>query len=203
MASYEFKSLGEYKNLLFQLLMLSGEKSDLLMEIVMPTLDNDKLDKYDNFLGGEFEIYNSDGDREIVKLQGRLFDVPFIYSTVENTINTICIDTNVRSCNQNTKEMVITLNVICHKDNLKLDYETKRKYKKLGYTGNRLDIIVSLIGEILNYSKDSELGIGVLIPFPRNPIVPDYPNNNFFGKTMNYICSDFMVDYSQRSLCNE
>lgn len=203
MTSYEFKSLGEYKNLLFQLLMLSGEKSDLLMEIVMPTLDNDKLDKYDNFLGGEFEIYNSDGDREIVKLQGRLFDVPFIYSTVENTINTICIDTNVRSCNQNTKEMVITLNVICHKDNLKLDYETKRKYKKLGYTGNRLDIMVSLIGEILNYSKDSELGIGALIPFPRNPIVPDYPNNNFFGKTMNYICSDFMVDYSQRSLCNE
>ena len=200
MASYEFKSLGEYKDLLFKLLMMSGEKSDLLMDIVMPTLDDDNLDKYDNFLGGEFEIYNTKGKKEIIKLQGRLFDVPFIYSTVENTINTICIDTNIRNCNQNTKEMVITLNIMCHRDNLKLDYETKRKYKKLGYVGNRLDIMVALIGEILNYSKDSELGIGTLVPLPHNPVTPDYPNNNFFGKTMIYTCSDFMVDYTQRSL---
>lgn len=200
MASYEFKSLGEYKDLLFQLLMMSGEKSDLLMDIVMPSLDDDRFDKIDNFLGGEYEEYNKEGKLEIVKLQGRLFDVPFIYSTVENTINTICIDTNIRNCNQNTKEMIITLNVMCHKDNLKLDINTKRKYRALGYTGNRLDIMVALIGEILNYSKEVNLGIGTLIPLPRNPITPDFPNSNFFGKTMIYTCSDFMVDYAQRSL---
>ena len=200
MASYEFKSLGEYKDLLFQLLMMSGEKSDLLMDIIMPSLDDDRFDKIDNFVGGEYEEYNKEGKLEIVKLQGRLFDVPFIYSTVENTINTICIDTNIRSCNQNTKEMVITLNVMCHKDNLKLDRETKRKYRALGYTGNRIDIMVALIGEILNYSKEANLGIGTLVPLPHNPVTPDYPNSNFFGKTMIYTCSDFMVDYAQRSL---
>ena len=200
MASYEFKSLGEYKDLLFQLLMMSGEKSDLLMDIVMPSLDDDRFDKIDNFLGGEHEEYNKEGKLEIVKLQGRLFDVPFIYSTVENTINTICIDTNIRSCNPNTKEMVITLNVMCHKDNLKLDRETKRKYRALGYTGNRLDIMVALIGEILNYSKEANLGIGTFVPLPHNPVTPDFPNSNFFGKTMIYTCSDFMVDYAQRSL---
>ena len=200
MASYEFKSLGEYKDLLFQLLMMSGEKSDLLMDIIMPSLDDDRFDKIDNFVGGEYEEYNKEGKLEIVKLQGRLFDVPFIYSTVENTINTICIDTNIRSCNPNTKEMVITLNVMCHKDNLKLDRETKRKYRALGYTGNRIDIMVALIGEILNYSKEANLGIGTLVPLPHNPVTPDYPNSNFFGKTMIYTCSDFMVDYAQRSL---
>lgn len=204
MASYEFKSLGEYKDLLFQLLMMSGEKSDLLMDIVMPTLDDDRLSKLDNFLGGEFEEYfsteNNEQTLEIVKLQGRLFDVPFVYSTVENTINTICIDTNIRSCNPNTKEMVITLNVMCHKDNLKLDIKTKRKYRELGYKGNRLDIMVALIGEILNYSKDANIGIGTLVPLPHNPVTPDFPNSNFFGKTMIYTCSDFMVDYAQRSL---
>ena len=200
MASYEFKSLGEYKDLLFQLLMMSGEKSDLLMDIIMPSLDDDRFDKIDNFLGGEYEEYNKEGKLEIVKLQGRLFDVPFIYSTVENTINTICIDTNIRSCNPNTKEMIITLNVMCHKNNLKLDRDTKRKYRALGYTGNRLDIMVALIGEILNYSKEANLGIGTLIPFSHNPITPDFPNSNFFGKTMIYTCSDFMVDYAQRSL---
>ena len=200
MASYEFKSLGEYKDLLFQLLMMSGEKSDLLMDIIMPSLDDDRFDKIDNFVGGEYEEYNKEGKLEIVKLQGRLFDVPFIYSTVENTINTFCIDTNIRSCNPNTKEMVITLNVMCHKDNLKLDRETKRKYRALGYTGNRLDIMVALIGEILNYSKEANLGIGTLVPLPHNPVTPDFPNSNFFGKTMIYTCSDFMVDYAQRSL---
>jgi hypothetical protein len=199
MASYEFKSLGEYKDLLFKLLMLSGEKSDLLIDIVMPTLDDKRFDKFDNFLGGEFEEYNKDGKVEIVKLQGRLFDVPFIYSVVTSTINTICIDTNIRSCNPNTKEMVITLNVMCHKDNLKLDTKTKRKYKALGYVGNRLDIMVALIGEILNYSKDSNLGIGTLVPLSHNPITPDYPNNDYFGKTMIYTCSDFMTDYARRS----
>lgn len=205
MVSYEYKSLGDYKELLFKLLMLSGEKSELLMDITMPSLDDNRLEKYDNFLGGEYDVYAGSGKTkttEHVKLQGRLFDVPFVYSTVTNTINVICIDTNIKSCNPNTKEMVITLNVMCHKDNLKLDTETKRKYKKLGYKGNRLDIMVALIGEILNYSKKSNLGIGTLVPYPHNPISPDYPNSNFFGKTMIYTCSDFMVDYTQRSIEN-
>lgn len=209
MASYEYKSLGDYKDLLFKLLLYSGEKSDLLIDITMPTLDDERFDKYDNFTGGEFETYTGVGKNqtvEHVKLQGRLFDVPFIYSTVTNTINVICIDTNISSCNPNTKEMVITLNVMCHKDNLELDIETKRKYKKLGYVGNRLDIMVALIGEILNYStengKKSGIQIGTLNPIPRNPVIPDYPNNNFFGKTMTYTCSDFMVDYTQRSMSN-
>ncbi len=209
MASYEYKSLGDYKDLLFKLLLYSGEKSDLLIDITMPTLDDERFDKYDNFLGGEHDIYVGSGKTqtvEHVKLQGRLFDVPFIYSTVTNTINTICIDTNISSCNPNTKEMVIILNVMCHKDNLELDTETKRKYKKLGYKGNRLDIMVALIGEILNYSKEngkkSGIQIGTLNPIPHNPVIPDYPNNNFFGKTMMYTCSDFMVDYAQRSMNN-
>ena len=68
MASYEFKSLGEYKDLLFQLLMMSGDKSDLLMDIIMPTLDDDRFDKIDNFLGGEHEEYNKEGKLEIVKI---------------------------------------------------------------------------------------------------------------------------------------
>ena len=208
MASYEYKSLGDYKDLLFKLLMFSGEKSDLLMDIAMPTLDDIRFDKYDNFVGGEYDIYGDiDGDKkqdiEHVRLQGRLFDVPFIYSTVTSTINVICIDTNIKECNPNTKEMVITLNVMCHKDNLKLDTETKRKYQKKGYKGNRLDIMVALIGEILNYSKESKLGIGTLIPLPYNTITPDCPNDSFFGKTMTYTCSDFMVDYTQRSMDNE
>ena len=56
MASYEYKSLGAYKDLLFKLLMFSGEKRELLMDITMPTLDHDRLEKYENFIGGEYEF---------------------------------------------------------------------------------------------------------------------------------------------------
>lgn len=199
MASYEFKSLGDYKDLIFKLLMFSGEKSELLMEIIMPVLDDDRFDKYDNFLGGEFEYY-SGGKVERVNLQGRLFNVPFIYSTITESICAICMDTNLKKCNQNTKEMIITLTPMCHKEMLSLDKNTKRKFKSLGYTGNRLDIVVALIGEILNFGKDSKLGIGTLIPAPFDSITPFYPNNSFFGKTMIYTCSDFMVNYGDRSL---
>ena len=202
--NYEYHALGSYKEELFQLILMH-ELSELLIDILMPVIEDDRFDKIDNFVGGNYEYYGSDGI-EKVKLKSHLFDVPFIYSTVTNTINVICIDTNISSCNPNTKEMVITLNVMCHKDNLELDTETKRKYKKLGYKGNRLDIMVALIGEILNYSKEngkkSGIQIGTLNPIPRNPVIPDYPNNNFFGKTMTYTCSDFMVDYTQRSISN-
>lgn len=197
MASYDFKSLGYYKDLLFQLLTFSGEKSDLLIEIVMPVLDDSRFNKFDNFIGGEYECYDGD-DVEYVKLNGHLYDVPFVYTTITDTINAICIDTNLNRCNQNTKDISIVINVMCHKDNLTLDVDTKRKFKKLGYTGNRLDIIVALVGEILNYASD--VGIGSLTPSIHNPVVPYYPNQNFFGKTLSYSCSDFMVDYSQRSI---
>ena len=98
MASYEYKSLGDYKELLFKLLMLSGEKSELLMDIAMPILDDDRLEKYDNFLGGEYDIYTGSGKTqtvEHVKLQGRLFDVPFVYSTLtrlraDNFLSGLC-----------------------------------------------------------------------------------------------------------------
>ena len=209
MASYEYKSLGDYKYLLFKLLMYSGEKSDLLIDITMPSLDDERFDKYENFTGGEFDYYTGNGKNqttEHVELKGRLYDVPFIYSTVTETINVICIDTNISNCNPNTKEMVVTLNVMCHKDNLKLDTKTKRKYSKLGYKGSRLDIMVALIGEILNYSKDNDkmnVQIGTLNPVLRNPIVPYYPNDNFFGKTMTYTCTGFMINYGDRSLNNE
>ena len=206
MASYEYKSLGAYKDLLFKLLMFSGEKSELLMDIAMQTLDDDRLEKYENFIGGEYEFYTGSGKEqkvEHIKLQGRLFNVPFIYTTVTEAINVICMDTNIKSVNPNTKELVITLNVMCHKDCLNLDTATKRKYKALGYTGTRLDIMVALIGEILNYSKQSNIGIGTLVPISYNPITSNYPNTDYFGKNMIYTCSDFMIDYAKLSVGDE
>lgn len=160
----------------------------------MPDLDDSRFDKIENFLGGEYQF-----GKEIVKLKGRLFDVPFIYSTITDSINSICLDTNIEKDNVSTKEMSITFNVMCHKSNLKLDNDIKTKYRKLGYTGNRLDIIVAILGDILNRT-DKIKNIGQLIPKVYNPVASYFPNSDFFGKVMSYTCSDFMMDYSSRSL---
>ena len=82
-----------------------------------------------------------------------MFDVPFIYATVTDTRNAICIDTEMVSCSQTLKEMRVIINVMCHKESLELDVKTRLKYKKLGYIGrNRLDIAIAIIGDFVNRS---------------------------------------------------
>ena len=63
--------------------------------------------------------------------------------------------------------------------------------------------MVALIGEILNYSKQSNIGIGTLVPISYNPITSNYPNTDYFGKNMIYTCSDFMIDYAKLSVGDE
>lgn len=192
MASYEFRSLGEYKEMLIEFLVCCDQKSDLLMDITMLKLDDERFSKTSNFLG-----INQEYNGEYVKTDGYLFDIPFVYTTVQDTRNMICFDTNISKINQNTKQIDITINVMCHKASLQLDKETQRKYKKLGYYGNRLDIMVALIGDILNYSNNTN-GIGTLVPSPSGAIGSYFPNDQYFGKILHYTCSDFMVNYSRR-----
>ena len=200
--NFEYGALGNYKSELFKVIWNSGEKSELLVDLIMPTLDDDRFDKQDNFFGGEFDIVVG-GKKEHVKLKGRLYNVPFIYTTITETINVICIDTNVLENSTSTKKMSVTIDLMCHKDNLEItDSKIKAKYRKAGYVGNRLDIATALLGDILNHSK--ELGnIGELVPRRHNPVSSFFPNKDFFGKVLEYTCSDFMIDYAKRSENNE
>lgn len=189
---FEYKALGNYKKQLFECIC-NNEKTDMLIDVIMPCLDDNRINKIDNFLGGEQEINTSSG-KEIVKLQGHLYDVPFIYTTVTNAINCICIDTNIANNSISTKTMSVTIYIMCHKSNLNISDDEKSIYRKSGYVGNRLDIAVAILGDMLNHSKD--FGIGRLTPLPRTPVRPYFPNDNYFGKILEYTCSDFMLDYS-------
>lgn len=197
--AYEFKSIGTIKTPLKKQLLMSGEKSDLLMELLLPELDDDRFDIYDNILGGNFEYYQS-GKKIYIELVGRLFDVPFVYSTITNTMTAICFDVNITQCTPSTKELLITIDVVCHKNNLVLSSTEKSKFKKIGYEGNRLDIMVSLIGDLLNNNPLSDKCLGSLTPIRNNPTQSYFPQNDFFGKILRYTCSDFMTDYSERSM---
>ena len=192
--NYEYHALGAYKDKLFQLL-LKDEKSELLMDVMMPVIEDDRFDKIDNFLGGSFEYYD-DGKLQYIDLKRHLFDVPFIYATVTDTRNAICIDTEMVSCSQTLKEMRVIINVMCHKESLELDVKTRLKYKKLGYVGrNRLDIAIAIIGDIIN--RSAEFGIGKLSPSRYEPVKSYYFSDEFFGKILTYTCTDFMKNYME------
>ena len=192
--NYEYHALGSYKNELFQLIM-KHELSEFLIDILMPSIEDNRFDKIDNFIGGLFEYHGSDGI-ERVNLKSHLFDVPFIYSTVTDTRNVICIDTNISRCGNTLKEMSVVIEIMAHKNSLQLDSETRMKYKKLGYIGrNRIDIAVAILGDILNGSKD--FGIGKLVPTPSVPTQSYFPNNDFWGKILRYSCTDFMKDFTK------
>ena len=105
--NYEYHALGSYKYELFQLIM-KHELSEFLIDILMPSIEDDRFDKIDNFIGGLFEYHGSDGI-ERVNLKSHLFDVPFIYSTVTDTRNVICIDTNISRCGNTLKEMSVVI----------------------------------------------------------------------------------------------
>ena len=49
--NYEYHALGSYKEKLFQL-FVKDEKSDLLIDILMPVIEDSRFDKIDNFIGG-------------------------------------------------------------------------------------------------------------------------------------------------------
>lgn len=190
--NYEYHALGAYKECLFNLLM-KDEKSELLMDILMPVIEDERFDKIDNFLGGNFEYYEN-GSLQLVDLKKHLFDVPFVYNTITDTRNVICIDTELLSCSQSIKEMKVTINIMCHKESIELDVGTRLKYRKEGYIGrNRLDIAVAIIGDIVN--RSSKFGIGKLSPSEYNPVKSYYFSNEYFGKILTYTCTDFMKNY--------
>lgn len=192
--NFEYHALGTYKNEICKLL-LQHELSELLIDILMPTLHDERFDKSDNFRGGDY-TYKINNQEEKVKLIPHIYDVPFIYTTVTDTRNVICVDTNISKNSQSTKEMFIAIYVMCHKDLLQIDSETEKKYKNIGYIGkNRMDIAVAIIGDILNGSN--KFGIGQLSPTLSNPTQSYFPNSTFWGKILQYTCSDFMQDYKK------
>ena len=190
--NYDYHALGSYKKNIFDLL-LKHELSDLLIDVLMPALEDSRFDKIDNFIGGNFKCMEN-GEKINVNLKQHLFDIPFIYTTITDERNAICIDTNISKSDKTLKEMNVLIYIVCHKDLLELDTKDKIKYKKMGYVGkSRIDIATAIVGDILNESR--KFGIGTLSPTLYNSTSSYFPNNDFFGKILSFTCTDFMKDY--------
>lgn len=195
----EFHELGSWKDTVSKTFF----QSELLREIVMPTLDNDKYDEDDNWFGGKkLPIYISEKPT-YSDLIGHFFDVPFVDGTVTDTRMVLCVDTEVAKCEgEALKSLYVHVYVMCHKDFIKMTSTEKSSYKKNHQlAGNRIDMAVEVIGRLLNGSK--KFGLGRLQPIPNRPVTSYSPNNEFFGKVLHYICDDFRTDYAVRSVNGE
>lgn len=192
-----FYELGKYKDKITSMFVANAD----IVDLVMPKSDDIRFSIEDNFLGGNFQAV-SGGIEEKVQLIGHCFDVPFVYSMVKDARNIICLDTVVSMAEgEAIKEITVTISVMCHKTNIKLDSATKVKYFKKNLSGNRLDMIVQEVGLILNGSKN--FGLGRFKLSPRKPMQSYYANEDFFGKIITYTCEDFMTNYAERSLNGE
>lgn len=189
-----FYELGKYKEKIINMFVTNDD----IVNLVMPTPDDSRFELGDNFLGGEYKTV-SNGIEAIVNLIGHCFDVPFIYASIQDNRNAIFIDSTISKADgESIKEVTITIEVMCHKTNLKMNSQDRIKYIKKGLSGNRLDMIVQEIGLQLNSSN--KFGIGKLKISPRNPVKSYFANEDYFGKVLTYTCEDFMTDYAARSL---
>lgn len=189
-----FYELGSYKKDIMNMFVANED----IVNLIMPTPDDKRFELGDNFLGGKYKTVKN-GIEETVELIGHCFDVPFIYASIPDNRNAVFIDTTIsRADGESIKEMTVSIEIMCHKTNLKLDTQDRIKYIKKGLSGNRLDMIVQEVGLQLNSSR--EFGIGRFKVSTRNPVKSYFANENYFGKVLTYTCEDFMTDYSARSL---
>ena len=167
----------------------------------MPELDNENFDITDNFFGGEkLEYYNpSTGSTEYVDLLGHCFDVPYIKPTITDTRAIICMETYITKLDsESIKEVAIELYVYSHKNFITMPRAESAKYKKRGYAGNRIDMLMSAI-ELSIKNRAYDFGIGKIALTANAPISSYEPNNDFYGKRMSFLCSDFFIKPKNRS----
>lgn len=189
-----FYELGKYKEKIINMFVANED----IVDLIMPTLDDNRFEIGENFLGGEYKTVKN-GIEETVELIGHCFDVPFIYASIPDNRNAIFIDSTIsRAEGESIKEVAITIEIMCHKSNLKLDSQDRIKYVKNGLSGNRLDMAVQCVGLQLNSSN--KFGLGKFKISPRSPVKSYFANENYFGKVLTYTCDDFMTDYAARSL---
>ena len=189
-----FYELGKYKEKIINMFVANED----LIDLIMPTPDDAQFGTEENFLGGAIKFVEG-GVEKTVELIGHCFDVPFIYASIPDNRNAVFIDSTIsRAEGESIKEVTITIEIMCHKTNIKMSSQDRNKYVNEGLSGNRLDMIVQKIGLQLNNSN--KFGIGKFKISSRNPVKSYFANENYFGKVLTYTCDDFMTDYSQRSL---
>lgn len=106
--------------------------------------------------------------------------LPYLYIpyTANKAFVFLCFDVSLSQLSNTMQAPRIYINIYAHKSLM--------KYELCGYNGNRMDILLTLITDIL--TKQNEYGIGELIPDEPKPYSPI---ENYFGYSITYSGADF------------
>lgn len=125
-----------------------------------------------------------------VILQNHMYDTITIDNSQGKARAYICVEAFVTHVESDViKEIGIIINVFCHESLIHLDKMEKVKYVKAGYYGNRIDALIDCVDRCLNGKRG--VGIGRVRLRPRTPIEIYRSENGYYGKSLNYIVSDF------------
>lgn len=179
--------IGDYKDKVIKLLINNPDIVELLNPIVNPKY-SEIIDKIDVLLGGEWRI----GD-EMHYEKGHIFDYNFITDRTDDVKSFIFVEVIV----DNVYDAAITnfKLIICpvmHKDLVRLDKTTtptKAEMQQRGLSGNRLDMLCSLIDDTIN--GNSEMGIGKVEPCYRDYLQTYLPNYRYYGKCIAYTIKNY------------
>lgn len=136
--------------------------------------------------------YNEDTaieDLDVI-LKRHLFKTISIDNTQLDAKTYICVETYVPEIeNDAIKKIGIVINAFTHESLIDLSQSEQVKYFKKGFYGNRIDVLIDAIDRCLNGKRN--VGLGRLRLRPRSPIGIHQPANGYYGKSLEYIISDF------------
>lgn len=183
-------SLGLIKEAVGNILMMNDDVVDL----VMPYIDDDNYSFEDNWFGCKIGK-NMNGQIKDARLIGHCKNVPYMDETITDTRSIILMET-YPSTSTSIIDYTLVINVVCHRDVIKLDDNEKSEWREKGYAGNRLDMICQAINIALTDEsiKDS-FGIGAMRLDTRTSQLQSFkPNTNFYGRTMVYRIDDINME---------
>lgn len=187
----------KYKNTIIDILIQNNDFVKLINPNMPP---NKKMLQKEMLLGGIFHI-----DGKEYKEQGHIFDHNFIKNTTTSNKTFVIVETDIDEISQNAfvhfnlyififteKSLVrITDNTIPSINDIeKMGYHT-------GYYGNRIDILCDIVDKTLNGNKKLK-GICSVHPAPRGFCRLYSPNDNYYGKCLNYK----ITNYNDGGNCN-
>jgi len=120
----------------------------------------------------------------------QIFPFPYIENTQTETKPYMCIETDFSSSSHTIKDVMIYIWVYAHKDVIG-NKKRVEKYKGSGYAGTFIDILADIIDQDLR-KPEHKNKYGVGSPTLKKA-TPTYPNNNYYGRQMTYVVSDFKV----------
>lgn len=181
--------IGRYKDKIISLLL----NSDDVITLINPETD-ERFEVEDVLLGDTFEIYNKKGELERINLQGHIFNYLFVPGTTTEEKVFICIEALIDSVdNTYFNNFSMFIHVYSPKRLVRLDRystPTSLEMKKLGFSGNRVDMLCDAIDRLLNGNET--FGIGEVTPSNTNPLTLSLPNDKFYGKCLKYKVKNFM-----------